>query len=215
MTIFTKTYNPPPFDKGEILRYSGAKESTPETELLIEECICEAEDKLIYKVCYTLFPVSICGDEINLSFIKTKSRNLGKNLAECKEIVLFAATVGLEIDRLIAKYGKLSPSKALIFQAIGAERIESLCDIFCNEIKREYIHTAQRFSPGYGDFPIEVQKDIFRTLEPHRRIGLTLNESMMMTPSKSVTAIIGIGGGCGKAEQNCSCCDKTDCFFRR
>ena len=215
MTVFTKTYNPPPFDKGEILRYSGAKESTPETDKLIDECIDEIKNKLIYKVCYAIFPVSFSDGEVNLSFTKTKSDSLRKNLAGCKEIALFAATVGLEIDRCIAKYGRISPSKALIFQAIGAERIESLCDVFCNEIKHGYINTAPRFSPGYGDFPLDVQKDIFRVLEPHRRIGLTLNDSMLMTPSKSVTAIVGIGHNRKTKEHNCSCCDKTDCFFRR
>lgn len=215
-TIFTKIFDAPPFDKKEILRYAGTKESTPEITELIESCIEEAKDKLTYKVCYGHFPVSVKGNMADLSFMKTESESLAKNLASCKNIVLFGATVGIEIDRLISRYGRISPSRALVFQAIGAERIESLCDEFTKFIQREYGATFPRFSPGYGDFRLEVQKDFFRVLEPGKRIGLTLNESMLMTPTKSVTAIIGITNeACEEFKRNCKDCNKTDCMYRR
>ncbi|MBE7033204.1 MAG: Vitamin B12 dependent methionine synthase activation subunit [Ruminococcaceae bacterium] len=205
-TVFTKIFNPPSFNKGEILRYAGVKELTAEIDTLIDECIEEAKDKLTYKVCYGHFP---------LSFIQAKSEKLEKNLSGCNSIVLFAATVGIELDRLISRYGKISPAKALIFQAIGTERIESLCDEFCRFAETEYGHTKPRFSPGYGDLPLEVQKDFFRVLDPSKRIGLTLNESMLMTPSKSVTAIIGITDEEITEKKSCKTCNKTDCLFRR
>ena len=205
-TIYTKTFETPPFDKKEILRYSGTKESTPEIDSLIDECIEEVSNKLTYKVCYGHFPNS---------FMQIKSESLAKNLKGCKSLILFGATVGLEIDRLIARYGKISPSKALIFQAIGAERIESLCDEFTSFIQCEYGCTKPRFSPGYGDLDIQVQKDIFRVLEPNKRIGLILSESMLMTPSKSVTAIIGITDQETSEKKSCVTCTKTDCLFRR
>lgn len=205
-TIFTKTFNAPPFDRNEILRYTGAKENTPEIAELIESCIEEVKDKLTYKVCYGHFPIS---------FIEIKSEKLTKNLSGCDSIVLFAATIGIEIDRLISRYGKISPSRALIFQAIGTERIESLCDEFCRFTECEYGYTKPRFSPGYGDLELEVQKDFFRILDPWKRIGLSLNESMLMSPSKSVTAIIGITDKKNNTKKSCTTCDKTDCLFRR
>ena len=215
-TIFTKIFDAPPFDKKEILRYAGAREDSPETSELIESCIEESKDKLSYKVCYGQFPVSVKGNSVDLSFMETESESLAKNLARCRSIILFGATVGIEIDRLISRYGKISPSRALIFQAIGAERIESLCDEFTKFIQKEYGATVPRFSPGYGDLPLELQKDFFRVLEPSKRIGLTLNESMLMTPTKSVTAIIGItDGNCEEANHNCNDCNKTDCMYRR
>ena len=105
--------------------------------------------------------------------------------------IIFAATVGLAPDRAIARYGVSSPTKALVFDAIGAERIESLCDCFCKEIGNEK-KLRPRFSAGYGDLSIGVQRDIFRLLDCSKNIGLTLGESLIMTPSKSVTAIIGV-----------------------
>ena len=215
-TIFTKTFDAPPFDKKEILRYAGAKEGTPEIAELIKSCIEEAKDKLSYKVCYGHFPVSVKENIIDLSFMKTESKSLAKNFVRCRSIILFGATVGIEIDRLISRYGRISPARALIFQAIGAERIESLCDKFTKFVQKEYGTTVPRFSPGYGDLSLELQKDFFRVLEPGKRIGLTLNESMLMTPTKSVTAIIGITDGtCEEAKHNCRDCNKTDCMYRR
>ncbi len=206
-TIYTKTFDAPPFDRKEILRYAGAKENTPEIAELIESCIDEAKDKLTYKVCYGHFLIS---------FMKIKSEKLIENLSGCDSFVLFAATVGIELDRLISRYGRISPSRALIFQAIGAERIESLCDEFTRSIQEEFGPTIPRFSPGYGDFALEAQKDLFRVLEPSKRIGLTLNESMLMTPTKSVTAIIGVtDSNCKNFKHNCEDCNKTDCMYRR
>ena len=133
--------------------------------------------------------------------------------------VLFGATVGLELDRLIARHSRLQPVKALTFQAIGAERVEALCDAFCADIRRQVQEqgccTKMRFSPGYGDVPLTLQRDIFRVLDCARQIGLTLNGSLLMTPSKSVTAIVGIGGGQQQPDkEKCSACAKGDCTFR-
>lgn len=220
MTVYTKSYEPPKINEREILRYAGVRESSPEIMELLSTCLAELEGRLTYKVCYCEVPISVEGDNIDFGFSAVKSSKLGKNLSKSSSAVLFAATVGIELDRLIARYSKLSPAKAFMLQAIGAERIESLCDVFNQEIKeraaRDGGNTAPRFSPGYGDLPLEFQRDIFSVLDCPRKIGLTLNDCLLMSPSKSVTAIIGIG----KASFDCndgSCknCDKTECTFRR
>lgn len=191
--ILVKSYDPMPFDKSEILRYAQAKGESPELDLIIDECIGEVSDKLVYKVCYGEFDISVDQPNIDFGFMNITSKDLSKNLKDCKKTVVFGATVGIELDRLILRYGRISPVKALIFQAIGAERIEALADAFNNEIKEKYV-TVPRFSAGYGDFSVYKQTDIFNTLDCGRKIGLTLNDSMMMSPTKSVTAIIGIKG---------------------
>lgn len=215
-SVLIKTFSPPPFDKMEILRYSGTRVETPEISALLKECLEEVKDALSYKVCYAHFPLILNEEEIDLSFTRTGSKHLRKNLEHCKSYVLFAATVGSQLDRLITKYTKISPSKALMFQAIGTERIESLCDEFCKYIEKEYGYTAPRFSAGYGDLPLDIQKEIFNVLDPGRKIGVTLNQSMLMSPSKSVTAIVGITD-CKKdaKEHSCKNCSKTNCSFRR
>jgi len=163
------------------------------------------------------FPLMQHENLLHLGFAATDSVALRRNLAGCDRIVVFAATVGLGLDRLIARYGHVSPAKALLLQAIGAERIEALCDVFCDKIRLDTgLAAAPRFSPGYGDFPLELQRDIFRVLDCPRKIGLTLNESLLMSPSKSVTAILGLGPCAGSDHSTgCSRCSKTDCIHRR
>ncbi len=193
--IYLKTYSSPPIDKKEILRYAGVSEEAPEIEKLLSECVEITLSTLSYKVCYSEFPVNHCNGYTDFGFFTTDSAALAKNLAGCSRVIVFAATVGIGIDRLILRYSSVSPAKALIFQAIGAERIETLCDTFCHDIQNELgdsFTTRPRFSPGYGDLPLKVQKEIFSVLDAPRKIGLTLNDSLLMSPTKSVTAILGI-----------------------
>ena len=191
--IKTKTYNLNTINKSEVLRYLGVKAIDETTDALVNECIEESVHCFVYRVCSTECEIKIDGDIIDFGFMKLKSIALEKNLRGCTSVVLFAATIGIGIDRLIARYSRISPSKAVVFQAIGAERIESLCDALNSEVNSCH-DTAPRFSPGYGDFPLSAQRDIFAILDCGRKIGLTLNDSMLMSPSKSVTAIIGIKG---------------------
>ncbi len=215
--INVKNYEAPFLNERECLRYAGTSPQTisAEEKALFEACLAELGNKLTYKVCWSRFSVKREGEILDLGFAKTASRGLIKNLEGCEEVILFATTIGLEIDRLIRKYTRLSPAKALFFQAIGAERIESLCDTFCEELKESGLYLKPRFSPGYGDLPLDLQKDIFRVLDCPRKIGLTLNESLLMSPSKSVTAIIGISKEEQKHNQNkCSACQNIDCAYK-
>ncbi len=195
-TVYTRIYEAPAFDRREILRYAGVRGEAPELDSLLQSCLDEVRGKLTYKVCYCEFPLTFHGGRLDLGFVETDSEGLKKNLMGCDRIVLFAATVGIEIDRLIARYSSVSPTRSLLFQAIGAERIECLCDVFEREIAARKagvgLGIRPRFSPGYGDFPLDVQSDIFAVLDCQRKIGLTLNQSLLMSPSKSVTAIIGV-----------------------
>lgn len=214
--ILIKKYNEPPFCEKEILRYAGCKGADSEISALLENCIKEIRDRLVYKVCYREFTVQVENGVCDFGAFQLQSKNLSENLKNCKKVILFAATVGVEIDRLIAKYGRISPSKALIFQAIGAERIETLCDTFCEDIAKESkMKLKPRFSPGYGDLPLIAQKEMFSVLDCAKRIGVSLNDSLLMSPSKSVTAFAGLYDGEEKQTKNkCSACDNKDCAFR-
>lgn len=194
--IFVREYALPPIDTREILRYAGARSDAPEVVELTESCLGEARDVFSGRVCYTEFPVTVSDGQIDLGFLKTDSQDLQKAIDGCESVILFAATVGVGIDRLITRYSIVSPARSLMLQAIGTERVEALCDIFCREMTEEKAREGSvvrpRFSPGYGDLPLELQRDIFAVLDCPRLIGVSLGESLLMSPSKSVTAIIGL-----------------------
>lgn len=197
--IQVKRYVAPPVNRREILRYAGCRTETADVAALLDACLTEAEPVLTYAVCWGEFalPEAIA------------SRDLRKNLAGCNRVIAFAATVGLGLDRLIARYSRIAPSKAVLLQAIGAERIESLCDMFQQDIGC----TRPRFSPGYGDLPIATQREIFRALNCERHIGLFLNDSMLMSPSKSVTALIGLGEPIACEREACATCRLHECVY--
>ncbi len=201
MTVYTKSYVLPDINYREAARYAGVKiqnggEIPQELSAMLSECIALCENIFTPRVCCCETEIKLDGDTVDLGFCTVTSAQLAKNLCGCERAVIFAATLGEKIDRLIAKQGVLSPARAVILGAVGAERIEALCDAFNDEIKREKaalgLACAPRFSPGYGDLPLEFQKDIFALLDCPKRIGLTLNESLLMSPSKSVTAVVGV-----------------------
>lgn len=144
---------------------------------------------------YTEYPVRQENGSWELGFCRTDSRDIGRRLEGCERIVLFAATIGSVADRLIQRAARKSALLGATFQAAGAMYIEVFCDQLNAEINEELeqrgYQARPRFSPGYGDFPLEVQKDIFRVLPCAQRIGLTLRDTLVMAPSKSVTAVIG------------------------
>ncbi len=264
--ILVKTYDITDYpqlveiNRSEVMRYGGMMTSrTPvplavsedddmaAVDALIDECISEAFPLITYKVCYRYTDVTWDGDQPVLPFDTYGSKNLAHVMRDCTEAVMFAATIGVGIDRLIAKYNRFSPSKALIMQALGAERVEALCDLFNAEIaaeaggvapvagaadfagevagadcgfgdyagdddsssgadavssgdddssssadSSETMSLRPRFSPGYGDLPLAVQREFMTLLDCAHLIGINLNESLLMSPSKSVTAIIGM-----------------------
>lgn len=208
--ITVKNFEAPITDTSEILRYAGCKAATPETTDLIGECISEVSDRLSYRVCYNEYEIVRDGDCLVFGGISTNSETLKKSLKGCERVLIFAATIGVELDRMILKYSRIKPSRALILQALGTERIESLCNMFCNQME-----LRPRVSPGYGDIPLDMQRDIFRLLDCSRKIGITLNEQCIMSPTKSVTALAGVGKAACDTVCKCENCGNTDCRFRR
>lgn len=192
MTVLTKSYHAPKILRREVLRYAKAN-TTPECEALLDSVIEESKEIFTYKVAYTVLDVKRTDRGIDFGAFFTESDALIKNLGNSQRVIVFGATVGLSLDRLVAKYSRLSPARALMLNALGAERIEALCDEFTKDMEKECgAKLRPRFSPGYADLPLTVQKEIFNLLDLPRRIGITLTDTMLMSPTKSVTAFIGM-----------------------
>ena len=182
-----KSYQEISVEKSEIYKYLFIDKETKEMDEIINECLLECREQLSFKVTFDEYNVSINDNEIDFGFAKTKSNSLVKYINKREKVVIFVATIGHKMDRLIAKYSKLAPSKALVMQAIGTAYIEALCDCFNMEVS----NNTRRFSPGYGDLSLEFQKDIFKVLSTDK-IGVSLNNSLLMSPSKTVSAIISL-----------------------
>ena len=105
--VIVKSFDSPEINIREVLRYAGCTSAAEDMNDLLFECISEANNALAYRVCYTVMPIN---DKIS-------SKALDRNLSGCSSVILFAATVGLGVDRLINKYSRTQPSKA--FDTLG------------------------------------------------------------------------------------------------
>ena len=184
-----------PFDEREILRYAMLPSFAPRPEELpLEECLKAAKGAAQCRAVWCRYPVRRNGEELDLGFARTDSRDLRNHLEGCDEIILFACTAGAETDRRIARAKLQSAAKGLLMHAIGAQQVEGGCDELCRRLAEMFPdrQMTDRFSPGYGDLPLSLQREVTEALDCGRTVGITLSDSLLMTPSKSVTAIIGL-----------------------
>lgn len=160
-------------------------------------------------------------ESLTIAGMVIKSSNLSRNLRDCETAYLMAATLGIGPDRLIARASVSRMSRAVILQAAAAAMIEAWCDevnqMIIGEAAEQGLYCRPRFSPGYGDFSLEYQKDFAQILRIQKEIGVSLTESLLMMPSKSVTAVIGLSPV--KKEcvlHGCEVCTKAgNCSFSR
>ena len=186
-------------NRKEVERYLGYRGLTTIDEKMqsvIEDCIREMEEAMTPRCIYKTFPIEWDGESCEFAGIRVELGNLTRNLKGCKEIVMLAVTIGPGADRLVKRSEIRDMLKAYTYQAVGAAAVEAWCDEVNERIKQEAadkeLYARPRFSPGYGDFPLEVQKDFERILEMPKSIGVSLSESLLMTPTKSITAVIGL-----------------------
>ena len=182
-------------DKRQAYRFMGCRDDgNAELDNLYRECAELLKKEASFKAVWRKSAVSFKGDDtVCFDFGEIKSAFLCKNLEGCTSAYVFAATTGVDVDRLILRLSRISPSKAVITDATGSAAIEDFCDILNGRLKEE-AECKPRFSCGYGDFSIENQKNILEFLNAYKLLGISLSESFLMTPKKSVTAIVGIKG---------------------
>ncbi len=182
-------------DRKETLRYLGMSGVVPDEAFLlrleaVEEAILAAARP---NACWQLHAVKVKGDSCSIGNLTFHSRSLATNLKGCSQAFLFAATLGTEIDGLLRRYGQIAPADLVMAQAVATSLIEAICDRYEEEMAKEVPgkRLRTRFSPGYGDLPLEAQRELFAALDITRQIGVTLTTAQLMVPSKSVSAIIG------------------------
>lgn len=195
----------------EALRYLGYKGFVDEqTEKLLSDA--EAALKVLKpSFCWRVFEKKECthiliGEDIN------------KHLQNSESIILFAATLGVEADRLIRTAEIENMAYAVVLDSYASAFIESYCDSCEKEMQiKTGGNYTWRFSPGYGDYPIFVQSQFISMISADKNIGLTATENHILVPRKSVTAIIGITDSIREEKRNkCEFCSMNEtCRLRK
>lgn len=190
--------------RNEALRYLGyAKASMhkadPKTLNILDEALRDLESLDSFKYTYRVFDISTQANNVTISNsdISFSSISLSRFLADFNRAVFFAATLGTAVDRLIASLSPSSMERALIYDAYASAYIEQKCDetqklIF--EIELCNYENFSRFSPGYGDLSLEHNNVIIDLLNAQKVIGLTITQTHLLIPKKSIVAIFGLSG---------------------
>ncbi len=215
-------------DPAEVRRYLGyhGHPAGKPIEELIASCSQELLGAVSPRSLYRTFDLELSDrDTLSLAGFTVQSKSLYAHLTGCTRAALFAATLGPAPDLLLRRYAKTDITRAAVLQACAADLIESYCNeeegAVAREAERQGFFILPRFSPGYGDFSLRHQKDMLGVLNSSKQIGLSLTESFMLVPTKSVTAVIGFTtkktnrstGGC--APGGCAHCSALRCQFRR
>ena len=192
--------------------YHGINEIAPDMQERIDKAIDQVSSQSHPRLLIKEFRITVSdktvvihaeNEEVTLEY-----ESLCRNLSGCKRALLLAATIGPSCDMLVRRASVKSAVDAAVYQAAGAAAIEAFLDSENDRLKKEYeaddLYLRPRFSPGYGDLKLDHQKDWFRLLDISKQIGIELTDSLLMVPTKSVTAIIGIG--IDKTKTGCSGC---------
>ena len=210
-----------PLSKEEAARYMGVKGPQDETvRLLLDKYEPIVRIRLRPAYVYREATISISDEGVTVSGMKSilTGKDIRSHLSGCDRVILLAATVSAEADKLIRQTAVTDMAAALAVDCLCSTAVEQVCQKAEEEIFSEVDAPFRtwRYSPGYGDLPIALQRDFLLALNAQRRIGLTVTDSFLLVPSKSVTAIIGISDNppVSQLEQGCASCNmRGRCAF--
>lgn len=211
-------------DQDLALLYAGFRDAVPEEwKKKAEELCAELVSCLSVQVCWKKANLEKTEEGILLKgtgLVLPGSLAAGM-LEDCDEAVLMAGTLGFGFERKLHALALSRPQDALLFDALGSSAIESVMNLLEEEIRKSEgmkdKYLTDRFSCGYGDLPLSLQKPLAEELALTRTCGIYLSGSLMMNPTKSITAIAGISAHPQPARiRGCSYCSmKENCERRK
>lgn len=191
-------------------------------DLFIDIASVELKKIKDYKVNfgYEIYTSKIYTDTIR---VENTELNVGKYtskvLTNSEYLALFACTVGNELEEYFReKQYQNDMTEAYISDIIGTLIVEKtlgqLTDCVKDLAKTNSLKITNTQSPGNCGWDIKDQKKLFQLL-PKKYLGISLNESGMMHPSKSISGVIGIGENVKFKHTNCKSCPSANCMYRK
>lgn len=181
----------------DALRYLGAGDNPPDAlRQQVQTISQQLSLRLQPRYTYRLFPILRQGNHFFLpqTGITLGGHTASTMLSSCHQAVLLCCTLGTEFDTMLRARQARDMAEAAILDACGSALVEAGCDAVQQELQARFPdqYLTDRFSPGYGDLPLTLQPLICTALDARRRIGVHVTPSLMLNPSKSVTAIVGL-----------------------
>lgn len=181
----------------EALRYLGAGSSPPEVlrrdmEQIADQLTAAVRPRYAYRVFSTVHEER--GVLLREAGILLTGRSAARMLAQCDQAVLLICTLGAGFETMLRAEQARDMARAVMLDACGSAWVESGCNAAEEELRARLpgLFLTDRFSPGYGDLPLDIQPAVCAALDAGRRVGIHVSDSFLMNPMKSVTAVIGI-----------------------
>lgn len=150
-----------------------------------------------------------------------RGQDIRQHMEGSENCLLMAVTLGSPTDHLLRTASISDMEEALLLDAAASVYVDAAAQqvedqVRAEQRKKEH-HVTLRFSPGYGDFPIEVQGEMLQFLDAGRKIGLFVTSTHILTPRKSITAICGISSHpvTGKLAGCHHCRLQTQCHYKK
>ncbi len=187
------------FSRAEVLQYLGwrGSEITPDVEQQLQEGMAQTLHTAQPRYTYRVFDLLRQAEGLYLkgTGVRLPGDDLAALLRDCQTCVLLAATLGAPVEGLMRRAAVRNRTAMVILDCCGSAAIEAVCDQAEAHILARHgqgLYPTDRFSPGYGDLPLDFQHTALALLDAPRQIGLGLTDSCILTPRKSVTAILGL-----------------------
>jgi len=209
-----------PHDTAPLLGYDN---TLPDDILaIVEEVMDETAD--CFDICggYRIFgQVDFAGDGCHIRIANTEftpNRIVCHQLRHSEQIAAFVCTAGEGISQWSKQMMAANePLKGFIADILGSVVVETAIDAIqqklSDEMQQAGLKITNRYSPGYCGWATEEQHKLFGLL-PEGICGVSLTESALMQPIKSVSGIIGIGANVRFNPYTCQICDAAFCVYR-
>lgn len=150
--------------------------------------------------------VALAGADVTLEGL-----DIARFLRDATHVALMAVTLGAHCERELRRLSVLNPTDALLYDAACSALVEAAANGLQERLRfdvaqRGFEMLPGRFSPGYGDLPLDVQKPLLGAIDAYRALGLAVTESFLLVPRKSITAIVALR----KTGPECSGVERSD-----
>ena len=212
-------------DRAEALRYLGYTGQDMDAELAarIERVVARCERELIPRGLARVFavtgaaPVRLAGTALALP-----GEDVAAHLFGAVAVTVLCCTLGPASEQRLRARAATDPLDAVVYDAACSAYVEAAADALEEAVRAKATAAGfvlgGRFSPGYGDLPLEVQPACLAALDAPRRLGVSCAPSCMLVPSKSVTAVAGVfeaSAPAGEKRPACQVCrQRAGCALR-
>lgn len=211
-------------DRREVLRYLGVREEDEALRVLIDGCIAQVQAAATPRTVHRIFSLARTPQgtlAVADTVLRLEGRDIARHLEGCGRVVLMAVTLGDRVDRVVRTAQVNDMARAVTLDCCASALVEAVCDDAERTLRAQAAERGEfltgRYSPGYGDLPLSIQRDFLSVVDAGRRIGLLASSSDLLVPRKSVTALLGLAdhpvtgapAGCG------TCALRGKCEFRR